>query len=277
MSVVLHISDTHFGTEQAQVIEALVALATEQRPDVVVFSGDITQRARPAQFRAAKAFVDRLGASAVTIPGNHDIALFDLWARLTRPYARYVKVFGPNLEPVHSSQNLLVIGVNTSRAWRHKNGEVSAAQIDRVAGLLITARPEQLRMVVVHQPVVVTQAGDRPNLLRGHRAAMQAWSKAGVDLIMGGHIHLPYALAVHGLARRLWVVQAGTAVSSRTRPGVPNSVNILRWGKAPGARGATAQNEPEARNVCHLEQWDFARHERVFVQKTVTSVHPERA
>lgn len=135
MSVLLQISDTHFGTEQPPVLEALVALAAQQRPDLVVLSGDITQRARPSQFRAAKAFVDRLGAPFLAVPGNHDIALFDLWSRLTRPYARYTKVFGTNLEPVYASPDLLVIGVNTTRAWRHKNGEVSTGQIYRVANL----------------------------------------------------------------------------------------------------------------------------------------------
>lgn len=277
MSVLLQISDTHFGTEQPQVVEALVALAVQQRPDVVVLSGDITQRARPAQFRAAKAFVDRLGTPVLAIPGNHDIALFDLWARLTRPYARYAKAFGADLEPVYSSQDLLVVGVNTTRAWRHKNGEVSTPQIARVAKLLSAASPLQLRVVVVHQPTAVTQAGDRPNLLRGHRAAMRAWSGAGADLVMGGHIHLPYTLAVHGLARPLWVVQAGTAISSRTRPGVPNSVNILRWREAYGARGGRAQTGSEAGQYCLIERWDFARHDRVFVRTAVTPVQPERA
>jgi len=279
MSVLLQISDTHFGTEQPQVVEALVALAAQQRPDVVVLSGDITQRARPAQFRAAKAFVDRLGAPVLAIPGNHDIALFDLWARLTRPFARYATVFGPELEPVHSSQDLLVVCVNTARAWRHKNGEVSAAQIDRVARLLSAASPRQLRVVVVHQPAAVKQVRDRPNLLRGHSAATGAWSAAGADLVMGGHIHLPYTLALQGLARRLWVVQAGTAVSSRTRPGVPNSVNVLRWGEATDGGGAQAHAHARAgaRDHCLIEQWDFARPDRVFVRTAVSPVRPDRA
>lgn len=121
MGVLLHISDTHFGTEQAPVVEALVALAAQQRPDVVVLSGDITQRARPAQFRAAKACIERLGAPVLAIPGNHDIALFDLWARLTRPYARFSAVFGTDLEPVHASPDWLVVGVNTTRARRHRH------------------------------------------------------------------------------------------------------------------------------------------------------------
>ena len=276
MSVLLQISDTHFGTEQPRVVEALLALAERQRPQVVVLSGDITQRARPAQFRAAKAFVDRLGAPVLAIPGNHDIPLFDLWARLTRPYARYARAFGADLEPVHSAPDLLVLGVNTTRAWRHKNGEVSAAQIDRVARRLSAASPQQLRVVVVHQPAAVTEARDRPDLLRGHAAALRAWSAAGADLVLGGHIHLPCTLAQHGLARRLWVVQAGTAVSSRTRPGVPNSVHILRWGAASDARGAGAQTGAEAGEYCLIEQWDFARHDQAFVRTAVATVQPER-
>jgi predicted MPP superfamily phosphohydrolase len=126
LSVLLQISDTHFGTEQPQVVEALLALAAQQQPDVVVLSGDITQRARAAQFSAAKAFVDQLDAPVLAVPGNHDIALFDLWSRLTQPYARYVEAFGTELEPVHMSQELLVVGVNTARyprrrliAWRN--------------------------------------------------------------------------------------------------------------------------------------------------------------
>jgi hypothetical protein len=185
-------------------------------------------------------------------------------------------VFGADLEPVHASADLLVVGVNTTRAWRHKNGEVSAAQIDRVAGLLAAASPQQLRVVVVHQPAAVTRASDRANLLRGHQAALHAWSVAGADLVLGGHIHLPYTLAPQGLARRLWVIQAGTAVSSRTRAEVPNSVNILRWGEAPGVRDHPAQCGSAAGRHCLVEQWDFVRHDRSFVRRTVTPVQPER-
>lgn len=277
MSVLLQISDTHFGTEQPPVLEALVALAAQQRPDLVVLSGDITQRARPSQFRTAKAFVDRLGAPVLAVPGNHDIALFDLWSRLTRPYARYTEAFGANLEPVYSSPDMLVIGVNTTRAWRHKHGEVSTAQIDRVAKLLIAATTQQLRLVVVHQPAAVAHAEERANLLRGHDAALRTWSAAGADLVLGGHIHLSYTLAVHGLPRRLWVLQAGTAISSRTRPEAPNSVNILRWGEAVGAPGDLAQAGAEKGVFCLIEQWDFAPRDQVFIRTSVTPVLPERA
>jgi 3',5'-cyclic AMP phosphodiesterase CpdA len=274
MSVLLQISDTHFGTEQPDVVEAVVALAAQQRPDVVVLSGDITQRAQPAEFLAAKAFVSRLNAPVLTIPGNHDIALYDIVSRLTHPYARYAAVFGDDLEPVHSAEDLLVVCVNTSRRLRHKNGEVSEEQIDRVARLLTAATQQQLRVVVVHQPVAVTLDSDRTNLLRGHDAATKAWAAAGADLVMGGHIHLPYTLPFQGLARRLWAVQAGTAVSSRTRKGAPNSVNLLRWGGVSGAHAD--QTQTEAGNCCLIEQWDYAQAGRAFVCKAVTQVQPER-
>lgn len=263
MSMLLHISDTHFGTEQPPVMAALRDLAAQQQPDLVVLSGDITQRARPAQFQAARAFVDRLGAPVLAIPGNHDIPLLDLRERLTRPYARYASAFGADLEPVITAPEWLVIGVNTTRAWRHRNGDLSIAQIDRVAGLLGSADPGQLRVVVVHQPLAVTEPRDRPHLLYGHDEAVRVWAEAGADLLLGGHIHLPYTLALHGQARRLWVVQAGTAVSSRVRPGVPNSVNIVRW-------------EPAQGRCCRVERWDFMAREQAFVRTLATALQPDR-
>ena len=264
MSVLLHISDPHFGTEQPTVVEALVAFALRQRPDLVVLSGDITQRARPAEFSAAQAAMARLGAPLMAIPGNHDIPLFNVWARLRRPYAAHTAAFGCELEPVHASPDWLVVCVNTTRAWRHKDGQVSRRQIESVTRNLAAARPEQLRIVVVHQPVAVTRAEDVNNRLHGHAHALRRWSEAGADLVLGGHIHLPYVLQVHGAARRIWAVQAGTAVSSRVRRGVPNSVNLLRW------------NAASSPPLCAIEQWDFSGTEQAFVCARVSHVEPDR-
>ena len=265
MSTVLQLSDPHFGTERPTVVEALATLARQQQPDLLVLSGDITQRARPAQFRAARTFVDRLGLPVLAIPGNHDIPLFDVWTRFCHPYARHISAFGSDLEPVYSCSDLMVVCVNTTRPWRHKHGEVSAQQIDRVACVFTGAGAAQLRVVVVHQPVAVRSVEDVPNLLRGHAVALQHWSAAGADIVLGGHIHLPYVMPLHGLARPIWAVQAGTSVSSRVRQGVPNSVNLLRWGKdsSPGC--------------CRIEQWDFSAADQAFALALVTEVQPIRA
>lgn len=264
-STLLQISDPHFGTEQEPVVEALLQLARDHVPDIVVLSGDITQRARRGQFRSARAFIDRMMPRAlVAIPGNHDIPLFNLAARAFAPYANYSRVFGSDLEPEFESDDLLVICVNTTRPRRHKNGELSPQQIMRVAARAKRATPAQLRVVVVHQPVLAIRASDEDNLLGGREQAIPLWSTAGVDIIMGGHIHLPYIRSLRtrfdSLPHDLWTVQAGTAVSSRRREGITNSVNIIR------CDGRFAPRR------CTVERWDFVPAAARFECHTIESL-----
>ncbi len=253
MTLLLQVSDPHFGTERPQVVEALVQLAHTLRPDVLLLSGDITQRATRAQFAAARHFVQRLQVPmCVALPGNHDIPLWHLPLRLLRPYARYSAAFGPNLEPSLDTDDLLLLAVNTTRWWRHEDGQLSNGQIQRVAGRLSAARPSQRRVVMVHQPLAVTRPADLHNRLHGHAAALQAWGAAGVDLIIGGHIHLPFVLP---LPSGGWAVQAGTAVSHRVRAEAGNSVNLIRI-------AATAHERAV------VERWDHSP-EAGFVQRDV--------
>jgi len=251
MTLLLQISDPHFGTEQPPVVDALLRLAHTLQPDLVVMSGDITQRARRAQFSAARAFVDTFGATPfVVVPGNHDIPLYNLFARIAHPYANHQRVFGRDLEPEFESTELLVMGVNTTRAYRHKDGEISTQQVERVVRRLERVTPRQLRVVVTHQPVVAARANDFRNLLHGREHAIERWSQAGVDLILGGHMHLPYVAPLHvackDLPRQMWAVQAGTSLSSRVRGTVPNSVNVIDYdGSNAGARRAI------------IARWDF--------------------
>ncbi|KQW50809.1 MULTISPECIES: metallophosphoesterase [unclassified Roseateles] len=238
MTVVLQVSDTHFGTERPVAVVALQQLSAELRPDLLLVTGDITQRARPAQFARAKAVFDQLGVPAqLIIPGNHDIPLYNVFARAFHPYGRFAEVFGEALEGEYERDDLLVIAINTTRRYRHKHGEVSQEQIDRVAERLSRARPGQLRLVAVHQPVAVTTESDINNLLRGHERAVRRWAVAGVDAIIGGHIHLPYVLPLKqtwpDLPRAVSAIQAGTAVSHRLRGGISNSVNVIRTGPKP--------------------------------------------
>jgi len=269
MSLLLQISDTHFGTEQRAVMEALLRVVQEQAPEVVVLSGDITQRARRAQFRAARAFVDRLAVPAtLVLLGNHDIPLFNLIARLLYPYANYQRVFGQALEPAFASPDFLVIGVNSTRPSRHIDGEVSADQIHRVTQRLRHATGAQLRIVVTHQPVHVTRREEEKNLLHGYREAVREWATAGVDLLMGGHIHLPYVRPLserfNDLPRNVWVVQAGTAVSTRVRYDAPNSLNLIRY---------TAADRPQH---CVVERWDYRADVHHFAPVECTEIHLDR-
>jgi 3',5'-cyclic AMP phosphodiesterase CpdA len=265
VSVVLQVSDTHFGTEQPPVMEALLQLVRQQPPDIVVVSGDITQRARRSQFRKAREFITHLAApETLVLPGNHDIPLFNIIMRIFCPYANHQRAFGVELEPEFESADLLVLGVNTTRASRHTDGEVSAAQIARVSRRLRGARAEQLRIVVTHQPVHVTRSEDETNLLHGHQKAVYAWAGAGVDLILGGHIHLPYVRPLSDrfldLPRRVWAVQAGTAVSSRIRGNIPNSVNLIHYIRSERSRRCVITRwdyEATAQRFVLVEQSDF--------------------
>ena len=262
MSLVLHLSDTHFGTERSEVSAALLQLAQEVKPEVAILSGDVTQRARRGQFDAARRFMDLLEAKVkLVIPGNHDIPLFNIAARLFNPYSNFRNAFGYELEPQFSNEDLLIIGVNTTRPWRHKDGEVSTQQIEHVSKQLRGALPHQLRIVAVHQPIFVERDSDRKNLLHGHTHAIQAWAAAGADLILSGHIHLAYTCnlkeQLHGLARPLWTASAGTAVSQRVREEHSNSVNLIHY------------DPTQLPHVCKVERLDFdAASSRFIIAKT---------
>ncbi|MCB4810826.1 metallophosphoesterase [Methylovorus menthalis] len=266
MALIAHLSDPHFGTEQLPVMQALQALLWQQAPHLLILSGDITQRARRSQFRHARAFVDSLNIPhRLVIPGNHDIPLFNLAARVLAPYRRHRHAFGQDLEPMYRDDQLLAITVNTTRAYRHEDGEVSPAQIKRVCEHLQQARPQQLRLVITHQPVYVTEQRDEGNLLHGYQAAVNAWAEAGADMILGGHIHLPFVIALHDkrpdIRRRIWAVQAGTAVSTRIRRNAGNSINLIRY---------------QERHVpCMVERWDYAEAQQQFVQVSAEALNLE--
>ena len=256
MTTLLQVSDPHFGTERAEVVEALVALSRQRRPDLLVLSGDITQRARRAQFDAAACFVERLGIPArLAIPGNHDIPLYDVFTRAFAPYRGFVREFGEDFAPAHESADLAVFGVRTTRRYRHKHGEVSDEQVAGIAAKLRAVPAEKLRVVVVHQPVDLPPDRKQRNLLRNREAAVRTWVDAGVDLILGGHIHLPFLRALSrtfpDLPRRAWCGQAGTALSHRIRHEANNSVNFVSY------RAGDAE--------AVFERWDFGGASEGFV------------
>ena len=252
MSVLLHISDTHFGSEDPPVVSALQTLARDLKPDALVLSGDVTQRARSAQFAAAREFCDSLGAPRLlALPGNHDIPLYNVLARVAMPWHAYRQAFGKELEPVLELPDAILVGVNTTRPERHVDGEVSPQQIRRVVRLLEGVARDKLRVVVTHQPACVMRPEDEKDRLHGGDEALRAWSQAGADIVLGGHIHLPYVTdvcaKVKGAPRPMFCVQAGTAVSTRVRHNTPNSVNVIRW-ESPA---------PDIPRICKVERWDY--------------------
>ena len=252
----LHISDTHFGTTRPAVLAALQNHVKAHGANLLVVSGDLTQRARRRQFAAAADYLRTLEGLGIhqrlIIPGNHDLPLFNLLARFLTPYGNYQRHFGDELEPVFANDQLLVIGLNTTAPKRHKNGLVSDQQIEQVAARLALAAPWQTRILVAHQPFGSREPGNLADIQINAHRALQRWAEAGLDLVMGGHLHLPYVLPLNrqypDLARPIWIVQCGTTLSSRRRHGQPNSLNRLTI---------------KGRGQVQVEQWDF--HQDAFV------------
>ncbi len=261
LSSLAHISDTHFGTEDAPVCAALRASLLAAAPDLVVLSGDITQRARRTQFRAARAFIDSLAPLPVlALPGNHDLPLFDLLARLLAPYGEYRRHICADLSPWWLGEEVAVLGVNSTCVLRHKHGELPPHVVDAVARRLAQYSDAAFRVVVLHHPLEIVEDADRRNRVRGADAALAAWTAAGADLFLGGHIHLPYCVPAGPEASRAVVLQAGTAVSTRRRGGRPNSYHLVRFDKSAGRRIDVEQRDyagAEGFQACRRWRADF--------------------
>ncbi|AHG63746.1 metallophosphoesterase family protein [Advenella mimigardefordensis] len=228
---ILQISDIHFGTVNANVLNALVHAVRQLSPALCVVSGDITQRATRSEFLAANAFLKTLPAPVLCIPGNHDIPLYALWTRFLNPYGRYRRYLHKEVEPLFESGSAMVIGVNTTTPFRHKRGIVTDAQIRRVVQLARENSAGKSVLVVAHHPFHVLDPADQEQLVENHEAAIRAWSAAGVDLILGGHIHMPFVYPLTqrypDLVHPMLVVQGGTTTSFRVRRHIPNSLNVL--------------------------------------------------
>lgn len=232
MRTLAHLSDLHFGRIDALVVAELGATLRALAPDLVVISGDLTQRARPAQFRDAAAFIAGLGCPVLAVPGNHDVPLHNPFARFLWPFRHYCQHLGPTLEPEHADAEWLVLGLNSARSLTVSGGRLSAGQVHRAVARLRAATPGQVRILVTHHPFDCPSGRAAPAMLigRGDAAFPQLVDDGGVDVFLAGHLHRTahgFAGPRHSARRSALLVQAGTATSTRTRD-EGNGFNWLR-------------------------------------------------
>ncbi|MFT3785600.1 MAG: metallophosphoesterase [Tepidisphaeraceae bacterium] len=238
MSTLVHLSDLHFDRVDPRVVEALASSVSEAKPDCIVLSGDLTQRAFRWQFRRGMQFLARFKAPVLIIAGNHDVPLHRPITRLFQPLARYKKRVTTEMMPVWDNGQVCVVGINTargfSRRWKGfwKDGSIRRHQVKQAVDVFKNSLAP-FRVVVTHHPLFVDRKEDEHDLVAGHRAAIGSFADFGVDLFLYGHLHVPHVKQVtvrsgDGPPRTVVGVMAGTGCSTRTR-GVANSYNRIRF------------------------------------------------
>ena len=233
MARIVHLSDLHFGAHDARLVEAVENSVDELKPDLVVVSGDFTQRAKTEEFAEACRFLERLrdgGHEVLGVPGNHDVPLYDVLRRFLSPLTRYKRFIDDVLCPVHELRGAIVVGVNTARSLTFKDGRINAEQVEFIRDTFARADSESVRVLVTHHPLFALPVGDELQSAIGRQEmALDAIEAAGVDVLLAGHNHQASVNSVRDLVTRAGgalVVQAGTATSNRVR-GQDQSFNLL--------------------------------------------------
>ena len=226
--LLVHISDLHFGRERPVVLQAFLRALQTLQPQLVVISGDLTQRAKTAEYRAARTFLQALPVPYLIIPGNHDMAAWRLWERFFYPWRKWQHYVSAELAPVMQGEHFMAVGVNSARRMNASldwsRGAIHAQQISHVCEAVQAADAQTLRLVVAHHPFWLPTEHCHRGVIYGGQAALSAFQQAGVDIILGGHVHQTYAQLVQGMI----ISHAGTTFSSRVLPGQPNSFNVIQ-------------------------------------------------
>lgn len=224
MARLIHLSDLHFGAHDPQLVEAVEIRVNESKPDLVIVSGDLTQRARTEQFQEACRFLERLrdaGHEVLAVPGNHDVPLYDVLRRFLSPLTRYMRYIDDTLCPLQEIPGATVLGINTARSLTFKDGRISHDQMEFIRETFARTDPNTTRIVVTHHPLFALPVGSKVARAVGRsELALDAIGDAGVDMLLAGHHHESSIHNARDLVTRAGpalVVQAGTATSTRVR------------------------------------------------------------
>ena len=224
MTRIVHLSDLHFGAHDERLVEGVDWEVDELKPDLVVISGDFTQRARTEQFREACDFLDGLrerGHEVLGVPGNHDVPLYDVLRRFLSPLARYRRFIDDSLCPFVELPGVAVLGINTARSLTFKDGRMNKDQVEFIRETFSRTPSETVRILVTHHPLFALQIGGEVERAIGHQElALDAVEDSGVDMLLAGHAHHASSQDASDLVTRaggVLVVQAGTATSTRVR------------------------------------------------------------
>ncbi|WP_082788246.1 metallophosphoesterase family protein [Sphingorhabdus sp. M41] len=236
MARIAHLSDIHFGANDPNIVAATIDWVNDKQPDLVIISGDLTQRAREGQFQDAAEYLRSLrenGHRLLVIPGNHDIPLYDVFRRFLSPLGRYKRHIAEDLCPWVETDEAAVLGINTARSLTIKDGRINEEQMQLIRQRFKGVAPDKTRILVTHHPLFALPIGwgnELSEAVGRHEDALQAIADAGIHLTLAGHFHRTYAEAASKMVAKAGptlVIQAGTATSTRLRNQEPQSFNWL--------------------------------------------------
>ena len=206
--------------------ELLEALGDDLRArahDHLLVSGDLGNVSLSSEWRAARSWLERIGASTentTVIPGNHDayvqeVVVSGAFAQLFAAFQSADVRLEPDIYPFARLRGEIALVCANScvptgdlGAW----GLLGNAQLRRLEALL--AAPEvraRFRVLVIHHPPVMHRPPENRNL-RDRAQLVEVLARVGAELVVHGHDHRDEFAALAGPeGRRIPVVGAGSA------------------------------------------------------------------
>jgi 3',5'-cyclic AMP phosphodiesterase CpdA len=228
-----HLSDIHFGGENAPAVAAAAEHLNAQAYDLVVVSGDLTRFGEEKEFAAARDWLAAIKGPQLVTPGNHDAPYLAWPERIFTPFRRFEAAIGPAGVQSHLGNGFAVRGVNTARGAQPRlnwsKGQIAPAQAKAAAAWLETAAEECVRVVVCHHPLIEMVGGPMTARVWNGGTAARIFAEAGVDLVLSGHIHAPFTWAYPFGDGKTYAVGASTlSIREREAPAGFNVVEIDR-------------------------------------------------
>ena len=212
---IAHISDIHAGSPYfvPSMMDRVVVELNELEPDVVLCTGDLTEMGFRPDYMTAKEYLDRIEAPCVVVPGNHD-------ARNVG-YVHFEELIGPRWQTLMLGDVAIVALDSTEPDLDH--GQIGRARYDSLRE--IYSQPSSFRIFMLHHHLLpVPGTGRERNIVYDAGDLLEVLQECGVNLVLCGHKHVPYAWRLE----HLFVVNAGTCSSLRLRGNIKACYNLVR-------------------------------------------------